>query len=138
MVEAVARGMLCNVLVCPAVWLGTDARGGVDKILAIVFPISAFVASGFEPSVATMCFLPIGLALTWTAASPIMSMDVIENLVLVTIGSLLGGTPLVAVAHWFVYLRSSAVSGLSSNSSLDAAVNRGEPGLSSASRGERR
>ncbi|MER3424625.1 MAG: formate transporter FocA, partial [Nitrospiraceae bacterium] len=96
MVEAVARGMLCNVLVCPAVWLGTDARGGVDKILAIVFPISAFVASGFEPSVATMCFLPIGLALTWTAASPIMSMDVIENLVLVTIGSLLG--PLVRLS----------------------------------------
>jgi formate transporter len=62
-VSEVARGILCSVLVCLAVWLCMGARSVMDKILAILFPISAFVACGFEHSVANMYFLPIGVAL---------------------------------------------------------------------------
>ncbi|MBI5775890.1 MAG: formate/nitrite transporter family protein [Nitrospirae bacterium] len=103
--EALARGILCNVLVCLAVWLCMGARSVTDKILAIVFPISAFVACGFEHSIANMYFLPVGLALTASGASPISLGDVITNLELVTLGNILGGTVLVAMVYWFVYLR---------------------------------
>lgn len=137
-IEAVVRGMLCNALVCLAVWLCTGARGVGDKILAIVFPISAFVACGFEHSVANMYFLPIGLALTRSAADPIILADAIRNLVSVTIGNLLGGTLLVAAVYWFVYLRSGDVSGASSGGALETVMNQGEPNLSLASRGESR
>jgi formate/nitrite transporter FocA (FNT family) len=81
------------------------ARGVADNILAIVFPISAFVACGFEHSVANMYFLPIGLALTATGAAPIGFSEVLANLALVTLGNILGGTLLVALVYWFVYLR---------------------------------
>mgnify|MGYP001589453408 CR=1 FL=1 len=107
-VSAVARGILCNVLVCLAVWLCMGARGVADKILAIVFPISAFVACGFEHSVANMYFLPIGIALAAGSAAPLSVSGAIGNLVLVTIGNILGGTVLVALVYWFVYLRSEA------------------------------
>ena len=66
----VARGILCNVLVCLAVWLCMGARSVADKILAILFPISAFVACGFEHSVANMYFLPIGIVLAAGGARP--------------------------------------------------------------------
>ena len=104
-VSAVARGILCNVLVCLAVWLCMGARGVADKILAILFPISAFVACGFEHSVANMYFLPIGMALTASSAAPISLADAAGNLFFVTLGNLLGGTVLVALVYWFVYLR---------------------------------
>jgi formate/nitrite transporter len=99
-VQALARGVLCNVLVCLAVWLCMGARSVTDKVLAIVFPISAFVACGFEHSVANMYFLPIGLAL-----APLAVADAAVNLALVTVGNILGGTVLVAGVYWFVYLR---------------------------------
>lgn len=104
-VSAVARGILCNVLVCLAVWLCMGARGVADKILAIVFPISAFVACGFEHSVANMYFLPIGIALAAGSAAPLSVSGAVGNLVLVTIGNILGGTVLVALVYWFIYLR---------------------------------
>jgi formate transporter len=104
-VSAVARGILCNVLVCLAVWLCMGARSVADKILAILFPISAFVACGFEHSVANMYFLPIGMALTASSAAPIALADAAGNLFFVTLGNLLGGTVLVALVYWFVYLR---------------------------------
>jgi formate/nitrite transporter len=104
-VAAFARGVLCNVLVCLAVWLCMGARGVADKILAILFPITAFVACGFEHSIANMYFLPVGLALTSGGAAPISLGDVITNLELVTLGNILGGTVLVALVYWFVYLR---------------------------------
>jgi formate/nitrite transporter len=107
---AVARGILCNVLVCLAVWLCMGARGVADKILAIVFPISAFVACGFEHSVANMYFLPIGLALTAATAAPLSLLDALGNLVFVTLGNILGGTVLVALVYWFVYLRGEGAS----------------------------
>jgi formate/nitrite transporter len=109
--EALARGVLCNVLVCLAIWLCMGARGVADKILAIVFPISAFVACGFEHSVANMYFLPVGVALTSSGAAPIAVADAAANLALVTAGNILGGTVLVAMVYWFVYLRGEGESG---------------------------
>ncbi len=104
-VSAVARGILCNVLVCLAVWLCMGARSVADKILAILFPITAFVACGFEHSVANMYFLPIGMALAAGSSAPIPLSGAVGNLLLVTIGNILGGTILVALVYWFVYLR---------------------------------
>ncbi len=102
--SVLARGVLCNVLVCLAVWLCMGARSVTDKILAIVFPISAFVACGFEHSVANMYFLPVG-ALVAGAAAPLSLGGALGNLFLVTIGNILGGTVLVALVYWSVYLR---------------------------------
>jgi formate/nitrite transporter len=104
-VSALARGVLCNVLVCLAVWLCMGARSVADKILAILFPISAFVACGFEHSVANMYFLPIGIMLVAGGPAPLSVLGALSNLVLVTIGNILGGTLMVALIYWFVYLR---------------------------------
>jgi formate/nitrite transporter len=106
-VSALARGVLCNVLVCLAVWLCMGARSVADKILAILFPISAFVACGFEHSVANMYFLPIGWALAAGTSAPLSVTDAVSNLALVTLGNVLGGTILVALVYWAVYLRNS-------------------------------
>lgn len=103
--SAVARGILCNVLVCLAVWLCMGARSVADKILAVVFPISAFVACGFEHSVANMFFLPVGMALTAVTAAPLSVSGALSNLLFVTIGNILGGTVLVGLVYWSVYLR---------------------------------
>ena len=102
---AFARGMLCNVLVCLAVWLCMGARTVADKILAILFPISAFVACGFEHSVANMFFLPLGLALAAGGPASFSIADALSNLALVTLGNIIGGTVLVALVYWFIYLR---------------------------------
>jgi formate transporter len=106
-VSAVARGILCNVLVCLAIWLCMGARTVTDKILAIVFPITAFVACGFEHSVANMYFLPIGIALAAGTSAPLSVAGAFSNLALVTLGNVLGGTILVALVYWSVYLRNS-------------------------------
>jgi formate transporter len=106
-VSAVARGVLCNVLVCLALWLCMGARSVTDKILATVFPITAFVACGFEHSVANMYFLPIGVALAGGTSAPLSVTDAVSNLALVTLGNVLGGTVLVALVYWSVYLRNS-------------------------------
>ncbi|MEK6670971.1 MAG: formate/nitrite transporter family protein [Nitrospirota bacterium] len=106
-VSTIARGVLCNVLVCLAVWLCMGARSVTDKILAILFPITGFVACGFEHSVANMYFLPMGVALAAGTSAPLSAVDAISNLALVTIGNIFGGTVLVALVYWTVYLRSS-------------------------------
>jgi formate transporter len=114
---ALARGILCNVLVCLAVWLCFGARSVGDKILAIIFPITAFVASGFEHSVANMYFIPYGLMLkdqpqvlaaAGLGAAQLNSLTVMgfaANLLPVTIGNLIGGGIMVGVMYWFIYLR---------------------------------
>jgi formate/nitrite transporter len=106
-VSTIARGVLCNVLVCLAVWLCMGARSVTDKVLAILFPITGFVACGFEHSVANMYFLPMGVALAAGTSAPLSAVDAISNLALVTIGNIFGGTVLVALVYWIVYLRSS-------------------------------
>jgi len=107
-VSALARGILCNALVCLALWLCMGARTVADKILAIVFPISAFVACGFEHSVANMYFLPIGIMLASVGPAPIPLDSAFHNLLVVTIGNILGGTVFVALVYWSVYLRNPA------------------------------
>jgi formate transporter len=116
-VQAVALGAFCNALVCLAIWLTYSARTTTDKILAIVPPIAAFVAAGFEHCVANMYFIPMGLFLkedsAWLEgrdnlpdlANLTWPDFLIGNLVPVTIGNLIGGTLMVAGVYWFVYLR---------------------------------
>lgn len=101
-VEAFFRGVLCNVLVCLAVWMCFAAHSVSGKVLAIVFPITAFVALGFEHSVANMYLIPIG-ALQPGAA--IGFGGFLANLVPVTLGNMVGGGVLVALVYWLVYLR---------------------------------
>lgn len=93
-------GVLANTLVCLAVWLSYSARTTADKVLAIVPPITAFVAAGFEHSIANMYFLPYGLMMG--AIGPVA---MIVNIVVVTAGNIVGGVGLVALVYWFVYLR---------------------------------
>ena len=115
--RAILLGALCNALVCLAVWLTYSARTTADKILAVVPPIAAFVAAGFEHSVANMYFIPAGLLLKgdseWVAGlepAPDLSgltwsAFFLDNLVPVTIGNVIGGTIMVGAVYWFVYLR---------------------------------
>ena len=112
-----ARGILANALVCLAVWLATGGRSVVDKIAAIVFPISAFVAAGFEHSIANMFFIPMGLVLrendevVAAAGLPARQLGTVDlgglltNLTASTLGNVIGGSVLVGLVYWFVYLR---------------------------------
>jgi formate transporter len=100
--EAFFRGVLCNVLVCLAVWLCFAAHDVASKILAILFPISAFVALGFEHSVANMYIIPIA----WLAgAQSITLAGFVTSLVPVTLGNVVGGGLFVAAVYWVIYLR---------------------------------
>jgi len=112
--EAFFRGILCNVLVCLAVWLALGGRSLVDKLAAVVLPISAFVAAGFEHSVANMYLLPLGLVLkNRVTTDGIAHLDTLtvagiaRNLAPVTLGNLVGGGLLVAVVYYIAYRRPS-------------------------------
>lgn len=114
--QAVALGIMCNALVCLAVWLCFSARTTTDKILSIVFPITAFVAAGFEHSVANMYLIPIGLFIKWFDPAFVETVKVsvtnltlanflFANLLPVTIGNIIGGAGMVGLVYWFIYLR---------------------------------
>jgi formate transporter len=117
--QAIALGVLCNALVCMAVWLTFSARSTLDKIVAIIFPITAFVAAGFEHSIANMYFIPYALLIKdfdpdfiSRAGDKIPYLDIltwraffIDNLIPVTIGNIIGGAVLVAAVYWSIYLR---------------------------------
>jgi len=103
---AFSRGILCNVLVCLAVWLAMGGHSVTDRILAIVLPVSAFVTTGLEHSIANWFFLPWGLLLD--DGGTLTLSDALHNLVWVTSGNIVGGTLLVAGVYWLAYLRSSA------------------------------
>jgi formate/nitrite transporter len=104
--EAFARGVFCNALVCLAVWLGFSARSTTDKVLCVVFPISAFVAVGFEHCVANMYVIPLGLLLQGAGGGPITwSGFFAQNLVPVTLGNVVGGAGMVGGVYWYVYQR---------------------------------
>jgi len=125
--QAVALGIMCNALVCMAVWLCFSARSTTDKILAIIPPISAFVAAGFEHSVANMYFIPIGLFIKSWAPDSFWALPAladagktaasfanltwgnffVANLLPVTIGNIIGGAFMVGVIYWFIYLRTA-------------------------------
>jgi formate/nitrite transporter FocA (FNT family) len=102
--RAFALGILCNALVCLAVWLTLGGRTVADKILAIIFPIAAFVAMGFEHSVANWFFLPYAIALDGFATDWLIVRSAM-NLLFVTLGNIAGGTLLVAGVYWLAYLR---------------------------------
>ena len=116
-VQAIALGILCNALVCLAVWLTYGARTTADKILAIIPPIAAFVAAGFEHSVANMYFISIGLLVKSdddfvATLDPSPDLDgltwgsfFLDNLLPVTIGNVIGGGLMVGAVYWLVYLR---------------------------------
>lgn len=105
--SALALGVLCNTLVCLAVWLTLGGRSVTDKILAIVLPITAFVAAGYEHSIANWFFLPWAAALGATA-DPGFWAGAARNLFVVTVGNIAGGTLLVAGVYWGAYLRRPA------------------------------
>ncbi len=111
-----ARGILANVFVCLALWLATAGRSLIDKLVAVVLPISAFVAGGFEHSVADMYFVPIGMLVSGqseVAAAAGLSTAQLDGLngawfagflAIVTLGNVVGGIA-VSLANWFVHLR---------------------------------
>lgn len=118
--QAFILGILCNILVCLAVWLCYSANTISGKVLVIVFPITAFVASGFEHSIANMYFIPKALLIKSSAnvafwqsinSSPDMfknltwSNFIINNMIPVTIGNMIGGAFMVGLVYWFVYLK---------------------------------
>ena len=103
LLQAFALGVLCNGLVCLAVWLSLAARSVTDKVLAIVLPIAAFVAIGFEHSIANMVFLPWDLVVHGAERASVLA--ALANLAVVTAGNIVGGTLLVAGIYWSVYLR---------------------------------
>jgi formate/nitrite transporter len=114
--------VLCNVLVCLAVWMSFGARSITDKVMVVIPPIAAFVAAGFEHSIANLYLLPYGLAIkTWAgpefwsaigqdaAAYPALSAaNALHNIIFATIGNLAGGSLMVGAVYWFVYLRQRA------------------------------
>ncbi len=119
-VEAFSRGILCNILVCLAVWLCFAGHTVMDKIAAIIFPITAFVALGFEHSVANMYFIPAGMLLQHQADVVAVAQEVapgldlsnldlsgllLNNLLPVTLGNIVGGSVFVGIVYWFIYVR---------------------------------
>ncbi len=118
--QAVVLGILCNALVCLAVWLTFSARSTIDKIAAIIFPITAFVAAGFEHSIANMYFIPYGLLIkdfdpAFAAKTGLDLTNLtwgnflVNNLLPVTFGNIIGGAILVAAIYWSVFLRNKDV-----------------------------
>jgi len=118
--QAIILGILCNTLVCLAVWLCYSAKSTAGKILAILFPITAFVAAGFEHSIANMYFVPKALLIKNSAdsffwdsihSSPEMYGNLtwnnflVNNIIPVTIGNIIGGAVMVGLVYWFVYLK---------------------------------
>lgn len=111
-VEAILRGVLCNILVCIAVWMTLAGRTVTDKVMAIIFPITAFVAAGFEHSVANMYFYPITLLIQYFSVvevgeNVITFYDFMKNLILVISGNLIGGSVFVGLVYHVIYQRNN-------------------------------
>jgi formate transporter len=119
-IQAIALGILCNAIVCMAVWISFSARSSTDKILGIILPIGGFVAAGFEHSIANMFFIPAALFARYGGSSAFFAAIqktpadfphltwgnfFLVNLLPVTIGNIIGGAVLVGLVYWFVYLR---------------------------------
>ena len=108
--QAFFAGVLCNLLVCMAVWLALAGRSVVDKVVGVMLPVAAFVAAGFEHSVANMYFIPLGLllkdsvdALGTSAAETLTWAGYVRSLVPVLLGNVVGGSGLVALFYFFAY-----------------------------------
>jgi formate transporter len=110
MMTLFVKGILCNVLVCAAVWLAYAGRSVTDKIIALILPISAFIAAGFEHCVANMYFLPLAWLLVQTGHAPanfdaslITLPGIFHNLLPVTLGNIVGGAGFVGATYWAIY-----------------------------------
>ena len=108
------RGILCNIFVCLAVWIGTAGKTVVDKVVGILLPIAAFVACGFEHCVANMYFLPMGAVMhacgygaEVAGADALNAAGIAFNLSAATLGNIVGGAVLIALGYWFVYAKKS-------------------------------
>lgn len=101
--SAFFSGVMCNVLVCLAIWMTLAGRSVVDKAIAIVFPVSAFVAAGFEHSVANMFFIPLAMMIQAGAGEPVEIAGLFRNLAPVIAGNLVGGSVLVALVYYVIY-----------------------------------
>lgn len=102
---AFARGILCNMLVCLAVWMGFAGKTVCDKLAATILPVCGFVALGFEHSVANLFFLPFGLLIQAGMGETLVPLGgVAMNLVCVTAGNIVGGV-LVGAVYWFAYAK---------------------------------
>ncbi len=120
---AFVRGILANMLVCLAIWLAMAGRTLTDKLLGVVFPITAFVAAGFEHSITNMCFIPLGvllatepaaLAAAGLTADQAARLNVpwaVHNLAAVSLGNIIGGGVMVGLAYWFIHLRGQPTDG---------------------------
>jgi formate/nitrite transporter len=104
------KGILCNVLVCAAVWLAYAGRSVTDKMVALILPVSAFIAAGFEHCVANMYFLPLAWLLVETGHAPanfdvssITISGILHNLIPVTLGNVVGGAGFVGAFYWAIY-----------------------------------
>jgi formate/nitrite transporter len=107
LVEAFFKGVLCNLLVCLAVWLAMAGRSVIDRIIAVIFPVSAFVAAGFELSIANLYFVPLALMLAGDAAPEGLTLSafLLNNLLPVTLGNLVGGAGMVGLVFHLIYGR---------------------------------
>ena len=105
--EAFFRGVLCNVLVCMAVWMAMAGRSVIDRVIAIIFPITAFVAAGFEHSIANMYFMQLGLIIQYfepaTSSSALTVAGMFDNLAPVILGNLVGGSVFVGLVYHLIY-----------------------------------
>jgi len=112
--EAFFRAVLCNILVCMAIWMAFAGRSVIDKAIAIVFPISAFVAAGFEHSIANMYFIPLAMLQQSTAPLAVPGADLIDtarmlrNFGIVIAGNIVGGSVLVALVYHVIYRRGAS------------------------------
>ena len=120
---ALALGIMCNALVCLAIWMSYSARTNIDRVVTVVPPIAAFVAAGFEHCIANIYFIPFGLLIKagagqtfWTSIGRTAAdfpdltwTNFVANLVPVTIGNVIGGSLMVGLIYWFVYLRKPAL-----------------------------
>ena len=105
--SAFIRGVLCNILVCVAVWMSFGAKDMSGKVLAMYFPIMAFVVSGFEHSVANMFYLPAGMLAAARSGADAISVSgaLVNNLIPVTLGNIVGGAGIIGIGYFLVYLK---------------------------------
>jgi formate/nitrite transporter len=105
---ALWRGVLCNALVCLAIWMSYAGRSVIDKAVAILFPIAAFVAAGFEHSIANLYYFTMALLLEPQTSLPLLG-GMLRNILAVVIGNLIGGSVLVGLVYYLIYIRAPRV-----------------------------
>ncbi|CAM1334449.1 formate/nitrite transporter family protein [Tenacibaculum aestuariivivum] len=108
------RGILCNILVCLGVWMAMGGKTITDKILAIIFPITLFVAAGFEHSIANLFIIPLGLFIKTFGdvqiSTPFLNISgMVNNLIPVILGNIIGGSVLVGLMYHFIFLRNKNI-----------------------------